>query len=54
MGSEEPAGMGSGVSGMGGGKSKRQGMVKVLVDQVRDGIGEVARMVGWGRDDRRF
>ncbi len=55
MGSEEPAGVGAGIGpSLGDGKNKRQGMVKVLVDQVRDGIGEVVRMVGWWIEDRRF
>jgi hypothetical protein len=30
------------------GKNKRQGMVKALVDNIRDGIGEVFRVVGRG------
>ncbi|KAF4625990.1 hypothetical protein G7Y89_g12170 [Cudoniella acicularis] len=45
MGSEEPGG---------DGKNKRQGMVKVLVDNIRDGIGEIGRLAGWNRSERGF
>ena len=50
MGSEEPGMPGSAVQG----KNKRQGMVKVLVDNVRDSIGELSRMAGYGRRERDF
>jgi hypothetical protein len=48
MGSEEPT--------VGGrkGEQKRQGMVKVVVDSVRDGIGELGRLAGWWRRERDF
>jgi len=46
MGSEEPGGA--------DGKSRRQGMVKVIVDTVRDWIGEMGRVAGWNRPDRGF
>ncbi|TVY13223.1 Protein SVP26 [Lachnellula arida] len=45
MGSEEPGGVD---------KSRRQGMVKVIVDMVRDWMGELGRMAGWNRPDRGF
>jgi len=49
MGSEEPGGVG------GNGKNKRQGMVKVVVDTVRDAIGELGKVAGWWRPrDRGF
>lgn len=49
MGSEEPGGVG------GDGKNKRQGMVKVVVDTVRDAIGELGKVAGWWRPrDRGF
>lgn len=46
MGSEEPGGV--------DGKNRRQGMVKVVVDMIRDGIGELGRMAGWNRPDAGF
>lgn len=49
-------GMGS-VAGTGtgsDGKYKRQGMVKVVVDGIRHAIGEVGRLAGWWKDERRF
>jgi hypothetical protein len=46
MGSEQP-----GVGGTGE-KGKRQGMVKVLVDSVRDGITRTGQMAGWWRPKR--
>lgn len=45
MGSEEPGGVD---------KSRRQGMVKVIVDMVRGWMGELGRMAGWNRPDRGF
>ncbi len=50
MGSEEPGMPGSG----GQGKNKRQGMVKVVVDMIREGIGELGRLAGWSRPDGGF
>ncbi|KAH9908954.1 transmembrane adaptor Erv26 [Xylariomycetidae sp. FL2044] len=47
MGSEEPS-QGS------GGKNKRQGMVKVIVDYVLSTIGEVSRLAGWKKPEDRF
>ena len=43
MGSEEP--------GMPGtqGTAKRQGMVKVVVDTIRDWIGQLTKLAGWTR-----
>lgn len=49
MGSEEPGGMAS----TGDTKNKRQGMVKVVVDTVRDGIGELGKVAGWWRPRER-
>ncbi|KAI1659760.1 transmembrane adaptor Erv26 [Daldinia decipiens] len=37
-----------------GGKSKRQGMVKVIVDNVLSAIGEVTRLAGWKKPEDRF
>jgi len=48
MGSEQP-GMGGGATGE---KGKRQGMVKVLVDSVLDGITKAGQMAGWWRPKR--
>ncbi|KAE8446880.1 hypothetical protein EG329_011511 [Mollisiaceae sp. DMI_Dod_QoI] len=45
MGSETPGGVAT---------AKRQGMVKVVVDTVRDGIGELGRKLGWSRPERDF
>jgi hypothetical protein len=50
MGSEEPGMPGSAAQG----KNKRQGMVKVLVDTIRDGIGELGKLAGWSRRERDF
>jgi len=51
MGSEPSASTGGGDSS----KSRRgQGMVKVLVDNVLAGIGEVSSMFGWKRPDDRL
>ncbi|KAF3062811.1 Protein SVP26 [Daldinia childiae] len=36
------------------GKSKRQGMVKVIVDNVLSAIGEVTRLAGWKKPEDRF
>jgi hypothetical protein len=49
MGSEEPGMPGS----AGDGKNKRQGMVKVVVDMVRDAIGELGKVAGWWRPRER-
>jgi hypothetical protein len=49
MGSEEP----SGIPGAGDGKNKRQGMAKVIVDTVRDAIGELGKVAGWWRPRER-
>ncbi|KUJ22793.1 DUF396-domain-containing protein [Mollisia scopiformis] len=45
MGSEAPAGAAT---------TKRQGMIKVVVDTIRDSIGEVGRKLGWSRPERDF
>ncbi|KAH8760778.1 transmembrane adaptor Erv26 [Hyaloscypha finlandica] len=50
MGSEEPGMPGSAAQG----KNKRQGMVKVLVDTIRDWIGELGKLAGWSRPERGF
>ena len=48
MGSEHP-----GVGGVATGeKGKRQGMVKVLVDSIRDGITRAGQLAGWWRPKR--
>lgn len=49
MGSEEPGSL----PGTGEGKSKRQGMVKVVVDTVRDAITELGKVAGWWRPRER-
>ncbi|KAI0135096.1 transmembrane adaptor Erv26 [Daldinia grandis] len=36
------------------GKGKRQGMVKVIVDNVLSAIGEVTRLAGWKKPEDRF
>ncbi|KAI1099150.1 transmembrane adaptor Erv26 [Jackrogersella minutella] len=36
------------------GKSKRQGMVKVIVDNLLSAIGEVTRLAGWKKPEDRF
>ena len=48
MGSEEPGMPGS----SGDGKNKRQGMVKVLVDSVREWINQLGQLAGWWRPER--
>jgi len=48
MGSEEPGG----IPGGGNGKHRRQGMAKVIVDNVRDWIRQVGNLTGWWRRDR--
>jgi hypothetical protein len=45
MGSEMPGGVAT---------TKRQGMIKVIVDTIRDSIGEVGRRLGWNRPERDF
>ncbi|KAI0176512.1 transmembrane adaptor Erv26 [Hypoxylon sp. FL1284] len=47
IGTEEP-------SRGGDGKNKRQGMVKLIVDNVLSAIGEVTRMAGWKKPEDRF
>ncbi|TRX96708.1 hypothetical protein FHL15_002374 [Xylaria flabelliformis] len=37
-----------------GSKNKRQGMVKVIVDYVLSGIGEISRLAGWKKPEERF
>lgn len=37
-----------------GGKNKRQGMIKVVVDYVLSGIGQVSRLAGWKKPEDRF
>ncbi|KAI9053291.1 hypothetical protein LZ554_002254 [Drepanopeziza brunnea f. sp. 'monogermtubi'] len=50
MGSEAP-----GIPGASGdGKNKRQGMFKVVIDVIRDWMGEVGRLAGYNRPDRGF
>jgi hypothetical protein len=50
--------MGSEAPGMAGtaedGKGKRQGMAKVIVDTVRESIGELGKVAGWWRRERDF
>ncbi|KAI1134981.1 transmembrane adaptor Erv26 [Hypoxylon sp. FL0543] len=36
------------------GKNKRQGMVKVIVDNILSAIGEVSRLSGWKKPEDRF
>ncbi|PQE31000.1 transmembrane adaptor Erv26 protein [Rutstroemia sp. NJR-2017a WRK4] len=48
MGSEEPGMAGKDKA------SGRQGMAKVIVDAVRNGITELGRSVGWFKEDRGF
>jgi hypothetical protein len=51
MGSEQPGGM----PGAGGdGKNKRQGMAKIIIDTVREWIGELGSLAGWWRRERDF
>ncbi|KAH8602929.1 transmembrane adaptor Erv26 [Bisporella sp. PMI_857] len=50
MSSEEPTGI---PGTRGSGEGKRQGMVKVVVDSVRDAIGNLARIAGWWRPRER-
>lgn len=49
MGSEVP-----GMPGASGEKLRRQGLFTVVIDSVRDWMGEVARMAGWNRPNRDF
>jgi hypothetical protein len=51
MGSEEPSGMPGATSD---GKNRRQGMAKVIVDTVREWIGELGKLAGWWRPERGF
>jgi hypothetical protein len=48
MGSEEPT------SSSAIPRSKRQGMVKVVVDTVLEWIGEMGKLAGWSRPERGF
>lgn len=50
MGSEAPGMPGA----SGDGKNRRQGMFKVVVDVVRDWLGELGRLAGWNRPERGF
>ncbi|RFU31364.1 hypothetical protein B7463_g4986, partial [Scytalidium lignicola] len=50
MGSEEPGMPGVATDG----KNRRQGMVKVIVDTVRDSIAELGKLAGWWRPERGF
>ena len=49
MNSEEP----STPSAAGAGAGKRQGMVKVVVDTIRDSIGDLGRVAGWWKPRER-
>ena len=49
MNSEEPGG----ISGAGNEKVKRQGMAKVIVDTIRDAIGDLGKVAGWWRPRER-
>jgi hypothetical protein len=51
MGSEELSGMPGATSD---GKNRRQGMAKVIVDTVREWIGELGKLAGWWRPERGF
>ena len=51
MGSEEPSGM---PGAAGDGKNRRQGMAKVIVDTIREWIGELGKLAGWWRPERGF
>jgi hypothetical protein len=46
MGSETPAGMN------GNGKNQRQGMFKVVIDNIRGSLGAVAKKMGWAKTER--
>ncbi|EKD17268.1 transmembrane adaptor Erv26 [Drepanopeziza brunnea f. sp. 'multigermtubi' MB_m1] len=50
MGSEAPGIPGASRDG----KNKRQGMFKVVIDVIRDWMGEVGRLAGYNRPDRGF
>ncbi|TGO34876.1 hypothetical protein BHYA_0178g00070 [Botrytis hyacinthi] len=50
MGSEEPNMPG----GAGKGKGKREGIAKVIIDSVRNGIAELGRIVGFWKEDTGF
>ncbi len=66
MGNEYATGEGLGVSGAGAGglggearakgKGRGRGLVKVVVDEVREWVGETGRLLGLGRGEgaRRF
>jgi len=51
IGSEDPVGI---PGAAGDGKGKRQGMAKVIVDTVRDWIGDLGKLAGWWRPERGF
>jgi hypothetical protein len=48
MGSETP----SGISG--DGKNKRQGMFKVVIDNIREALGALGKKMGWAKPERDF
>jgi len=50
MGSEEPNIPGAAVDG----KNRRQGLVKVVVDTLRDWIGDLGSLAGWWNRERDF
>lgn len=50
MGSEEP----NMPEGAGKGKGKREGIAKVIIDSVRNGIAELGRIVGFWKEDTGF
>lgn len=47
MGSETPAGVGADIK-------KRQGMFKVVIDTIREGLTSVGKKMGWVKPDRDF
>ena len=50
MGSEEPSIPGATVEG----KNRRQGMAKVIVDTVREWIGQLGKVAGWWKPRGEF
>ncbi|RDW77057.1 DUF396 protein-like protein [Coleophoma cylindrospora] len=48
MGSEEPSTIPGGAEG----KNRRQGIAKVIIDTIREGIAKVGSVAGWWRRDR--
>ena len=49
MNSEEPTTPGA----AGAGAGKRQGLVKVVVDTIRESIGDLGRVAGWWKPRER-